>query len=58
MILKATKSTKTSDGSKIGDMLPYAGKDARELYKILSWKEEGDEKKFKIRYMSDRYSDW
>ena len=49
---------KTSDGAKIGVILSYAGKDARELYKTLSWKEEGDEKKFKICYMSDRDSDW
>ena len=58
VILKATKWTKTSDGATIGVILSYAGKDARELYKTLSWKEEGDEKKFKICYMSDRDSDW
>ena len=41
-------------------MLCHMGKDARELYKILSWKEEGDEKKFgsfalhrKICYTND-----
>ena len=28
-------------------MLFHMGKDARELYKTLPWKEEGDEKKFK-----------
>ena len=32
---------------KIGIILLHAGKDTRELYKTLSWKEQGDEKKFK-----------
>lgn len=40
VILKATKWTKTSDGATIGVILSYAGKDARELYKTLSWKEK------------------
>ena len=42
VILKATKSTKMFDGAKIGVILSYAGKDARELYKTLSWKEKDD----------------
>ena len=45
--LEGTKSTAKSDGTKIGIMLSHAGKDARELYKTLPCKEEGDEKKFK-----------
>ena len=45
--LEGTKSTKKSDGAKTVIMLSHAGKDARKLYKILSWKEKGDEKKFK-----------
>ena len=45
--LEGTKSTETSDGTKIGIMISHTRKDARELYKTLSWKEEGDEKKSK-----------
>ena len=44
--LEGTESTWKSNGIKIGIMLSHAGKEARELYKILPWAAEGDEKKF------------
>ena len=45
--LEGTESTEKSDGAKIDIMLSHMGNDAKELYKTLPWKEEGDEKKFK-----------
>ena len=35
-----------SDEIKIGIMLSHAGKEAREVYKMLLWAAKGDEKKF------------
>ena len=45
--LGGTESTEKSDGTKVGIMLSHTGKDARELYKTLSQREDGDDKKIK-----------
>lgn len=44
--LKGPKSTKKSDGTKIGIMLSNIGKDARKLYKTLSLKMKRNLRKF------------
>ena len=44
--LEGTESTGKSDGAKIGIMLSHAGREARELYKTLTWAAEGDDTKF------------
>ena len=40
------ESSDKSDPVKIGIMLSHAGKDAREVYKTLTWTEDGDNNKF------------
>ena len=44
--LAGTESTDKADSVKIGIMLSHAGKDAREVYKTLSWAEDEDRNKF------------
>ena len=44
--LAGTESTEKGDEVKIGIMLSYAGKEAREIYKTLPWTSEGDANKF------------
>ena len=44
--LAGTESTEKGDEVKIGIMLSYAGKEAREIYKTLPWTSEGDAHKF------------
>lgn len=44
--LAGTESASKSDEIKIGIMLSYAGKEAREVYKTLQWAAVGDDKKF------------
>jgi len=44
--LAGTESSDKSDPVKIGIMLSHAGKDAREVYKTLTWAEDGDQNKF------------
>lgn len=44
--LAGTESSDKSDPVKIGIMLSHAGKDAREVYKTLTWTEDGDKDKF------------
>lgn len=45
--LLAGKKTASKSGEiKIRIMLSHAGKEAREVYKMLPWAAEGDEKKF------------
>ena len=44
--LEGTESTEKGDKVKIGIMLSYAGKEAREIYKTLSWTTGADANKF------------
>jgi len=44
--LAGTESSDKPDTTKIGIMLSHAGKEAREVYKILAWAAEGDKDKF------------
>ena len=44
--LAGTESSDKSDPVKIGIMLSHAGKDAREVYKTLTWTEDDDKNKF------------
>lgn len=44
--IEGTESSEKSDMVKIGIMLSYAGKEAREVYKTLQWDTPGDNKKF------------
>ena len=44
--LAGTESASKSDEIKIGIMLSHARKEAREVYKMLPWAAEGDDKKF------------
>jgi len=44
--LEGTESTEKGDNAKIGIMLSYVGKEAREIYKTLPWVTAGDESKF------------
>ena len=44
--LAGTESSDKSDAVKIGIMLSHAGKEAREIYKTLAWREDGDKDKF------------
>ena len=44
--LEGTESTEKGDKVKIGIMLSYAGKEAREIYKTLPWTADGDANKF------------
>ena len=44
--LAETEFTEKSSEIKIGIMLSHAGKEAREVHKILPWETEGNEKKF------------
>ena len=45
--LEGTESTEKGDKAKIGILLSYTGKEAREIYKTLPWTTDGDENKFK-----------
>ena len=44
--LAGMESSDKSDPVKIGIMLSHAGKDAREVYKTLTWTKDGDNNKF------------
>ena len=44
--LAGTETAEKSDLIKIGIMLSHAGKDARDVYKTLPWRTEGDQDKF------------
>ena len=44
--LAGTESGEKSDAVKIGIMLSHAGKEAREVYKTLTWAADGDKDKF------------
>ena len=44
--LAGTETAEKSDLIKIGIMLSHAGKEARDVYKTLPWRAEGDQDKF------------
>ena len=44
--LAGTETAEKSDLIKIGIMLSHAGKEARDVYKTLPWRTEGDQDKF------------
>ena len=44
--LAGTETVEKLDLTKIGIMLSHAGKDARDVYKTLQWRSEGDQDKF------------
>ena len=46
MVFSGIESNEKSDAAKIGIMLSYAGKEAREVYKTLTWAADGDKDKF------------
>ena len=46
MVHAGTESLEKSDALKIGIMLTYIGKEAREIYEILPWTEPYDKMKF------------
>ena len=48
--LAGTESNDKSDAVRIGIMLSHAGKEAREIYKTLTWREDGDIKISLIKF--------
>lgn len=54
--LTETESNKKHDDVKIGIMLSHASREAREVYKMLPWDAEGNDRKFfQVRKAFERF---